>query len=67
LPEVERPVPFEVAEAGRTPATIGAIVRSLAANAGSRDPNAGLVTFAGVPYETRTGRLRTILVLAAEA
>lgn len=60
-----RPVSFEVAESARNPQTITAIARSLAANAGSRQSDAGILHFRGVPLETRTGRLQGIVLIAA--
>lgn len=61
----KRPVPFELSDAARTPATINAVIRSMSENAGSRFSNSGVVTLAAYPVETETGRLKNLIVVAA--
>jgi hypothetical protein len=63
LGDAERAVPFDLSEQARTPEMIVAITRSLAANAVSRRSPDGKFTFHGLPIETRTGRLKSIIVL----
>jgi hypothetical protein len=61
-----RPISFEVSEGARTTSTISAIVRSLAVNAGSRTAQDGVLRFSATPIETRTGRLKGLIILGAE-
>lgn len=65
LPNERRPVPFELREAARTPSTISAILQSMSANHNSSREEAGMLRFRAVPYETRTGRLRSLELVAA--
>lgn len=61
-----RPVPFELRDAARTPRTIAAVAASLSANARFKDSDEGLLRVMAVPHETRTGRLRSLDILAAD-
>lgn len=62
-----RPVSFELAEDSRNLRTISLITESLSANAGSRDLDIGLIGFTGIALETRTGRLKNIIIEGVEA
>lgn len=61
--DAERAVPFELGEEARTPEMVIAVTRSLAANAASRRATEGEFAFRGLPLESRTGRLKSIIVL----
>jgi hypothetical protein len=61
-----RPVPFEVADSARNPENILAITRSLSANAEHSRSNEGLIGFTGLAIETRTGRLKEIILQTIE-
>jgi hypothetical protein len=63
LGEAERPVSFELGDEARNPVVISAITRSLAYNAGARRSPEGLIHLRALPLETRTGRLKSLVVL----
>lgn len=63
LGEANRPIPFELSDVARNPRVIGAITRSLDINARSRNDQQGELRIQAITLESRTGRLRGLIVL----
>ncbi len=65
LGKTERPISFDILTEARTPSTITAIARSLAANASSRRTALDTVEIIAIPIESRTGRLKGLRIVSA--
>ena len=62
LPQLNRPIPFELADTARSPSSVVAIVRSLSANAEDRRDGRGEIHFNALQNLSRTGRPKSLLI-----
>jgi hypothetical protein len=67
LPGQGRPIPFELAESARTGRAIGAITFSLSVHAQDRSQGAGSIRFDALENLSRTGRLKSLIIVRIDA
>lgn len=58
----QRPIPFELAPDARTGRNINLVTRSLRLNGANKDDRRAIITMTGYRIESRTGRLKKLLV-----
>lgn len=62
VPDLERPIPFELAEQNRTKRAVKRITESLSINAINRNDEAGLISVTAFRHESSKGRLKSLWI-----